>query len=506
MQHASKRIFRRVKDGLHPTFEFERSSANRAASDGSDGSPATVLSVVKTRASIWNLPSFKEATEGSLPGADAVSDGTTCVWNETVNTTDVLSRISTAAQDADMAVKMDLAGDLSMASRMYKRALVTVVLTIDYLAVRQYNDLAMYDSLHMIADKYQNRVNILERRVLKQLEQRQNRQSRVPFIACDPEADESIERFQEAPIEDSARRPFWQLRLVHRSILFGSFVSPRIYVPRDVWRQHNAKFNALSIKNNVLENLLLHLQHHVLPVSDIARESIEGNDISDRGVGALIVASADAVITALERTVEHLRAAQTEIARSFSYVPSSSSTRLELQSRNSINQLSNSKSTTRESPPPAETSLQKSGGRTLAATFSRVVDSAFTTYKRAEAAVPGRVSTETLAHYAELVSEVCEKSQRFDQWLLALPPIEEDTVPASASPQPARLETESQEGYADVSSREAIRHLLLEVSGLYRDVICEIILRDLENLVERYIKKMRKSFARMYWDEETEED
>ena len=79
-------------------------------------------------------------------------------------------------------------------------------------------------------------------------------------------------------------------------------------------------------------------------------------------------------------------------------------------------------------------------------------------------------------------------------------------MPASVSPQPARLETESQEGYADVSSREAIRHLLLEVSGLYRDVICEIILRDLENLVERYIKKMRKSFARMYWDEETEED
>lgn len=33
-------------------------------------------------------------------------------------------------------------------------------------------------------------------------------------------------------------------------------------------------------------------------------------------------------------------------------------------------------------------------------------------------------------------------------------------------------------------------------------VVCAIILRDLETLLQRYLRKMRKSVARMYWDED----
>lgn len=33
-------------------------------------------------------------------------------------------------------------------------------------------------------------------------------------------------------------------------------------------------------------------------------------------------------------------------------------------------------------------------------------------------------------------------------------------------------------------------------------VVCAIVLRDLEGLVDRYLRKMRKSLARMYWDED----
>jgi hypothetical protein len=509
MQHAGK-IFRRVKD--------RRASAtleDNAKGDGSDKPPATVLSVVKARASIWNLPNFMEASESSLPGADSVNDKTTVVWDESVTTDDALGRVATAVQVAEMAVKMDSAGDLSMASRMYKRAIVTVVLTIEFLAGRGYNDLAMYDSLHMIADGYQGRVNVLERRVSKQQELRHNRQSRVPFVPKDPGTDASVKQFEEAPEEDaSARRPFWQLRLVHRSILFGGFVSPTIYVPRDVWRQHNAKFNALSIKIGVFENLLIHLQRHVVPVFDPERPSLDGN----AGAEDLVHGAADAVIAALERTVDHLKAAQTEIARSFSFVQTPSSSRpLTPSTSTDVNRDAASASmdgsaggnlATRESPPPAPDAATK-GARTFASTFSRVVDTALTTYKRAEAAVPGRVSTEILAHYAELVSEVCEKSQRFDQWLQAFPPREEEEQGSSTvTPQKdaTTWQVASQKERVDAANREKIRGLLTVVSALYRDVVCEVVLRDLQNLVERYIKKMRKSFARMYWDEDAEED
>ena len=47
----------------------------------------------------------------------------------------------------------------------------------------------------------------------------------------------------------------------------------------------------------------------------------------------------------------------------------------------------------------------------------KVVHPTLTAYKRAEASVPSRITTEALAHYAELVAEVCIKSQIFDTWL-----------------------------------------------------------------------------------------
>lgn len=36
-------------------------------------------------------------------------------------------------------------------------------------------------------------------------------------------------------------------------------------------------------------------------------------------------------------------------------------------------------------------------------------------------------------------------------------------------------------------------------------VVCAMVLRDLEVLIDRYLEKIRKSFARMYWDEDYED-
>ena len=55
-------------------------------------------------------------------------------------------------------------------------------------------------------------------------------------------------------------------------------------------------------------------------------------------------------------------------------------------------------------------------------------------------------------------------------------------------------------------ARPQVRKCLLEVSKIFRDVMCEMIWRDLQRLLERYLRKMRKSFARMYWDDDIEDD
>ena len=38
------------------------------------------------------------------------------------------------------------------------------------------------------------------------------------------------------------------------------------------------------------------------------------------------------------------------------------------------------------------------------------------------------------------------------------------------------------------------------VSTFMRDVVCELLLREIGQLVDRYLRKMRKSFTKMHWD------
>ena len=53
---------------------------------------------------------------------------------------------------------------------------------------------------------------------------------------------------------------------------------------------------------------------------------------------------------------------------------------------------------------------------------------------------------------------------------------------------------------------QELRAELNLTSQFMRDVICELLLRDTEYLLDRYMRKMRKSFSRMYWDDEIGEE
>jgi hypothetical protein len=50
-------------------------------------------------------------------------------------------------------------------------------------------------------------------------------------------------------------------------------------------------------------------------------------------------------------------------------------------------------------------------------------------------------------------------------------------------------------------SLEGLLVELLGISFFMRNCICELLLRDIEALVSRYMRKMRKSFVRMHWDD-----
>ncbi|ORX41690.1 hypothetical protein BCR36DRAFT_587803 [Piromyces finnis] len=55
-------------------------------------------------------------------------------------------------------------------------------------------------------------------------------------------------------------RPFWLMRLLSRSMYEGGYLTPRVYVPKQLWYQKGVKYVAIEAKYQACINLLQHLQ------------------------------------------------------------------------------------------------------------------------------------------------------------------------------------------------------------------------------------------------------
>jgi len=55
-------------------------------------------------------------------------------------------------------------------------------------------------------------------------------------------------------------RPFWLMRLLSRSMYEGGYLTPRVYVPKQLWYQKGVKYVAIETKYQACINLLQHLQ------------------------------------------------------------------------------------------------------------------------------------------------------------------------------------------------------------------------------------------------------
>lgn len=44
----------------------------------------------------------------------------------------------------------------------------------------------------------------------------------------------------------------------------------------------------------------------------------------------------------------------------------------------------------------------------------------------------------------------------------------------------------------------------MSITASLRDIVVEILFRDLEYLLDKYMTDMRKIFSRMYWDEDVD--
>lgn len=269
----------------------------------------------------------------------------------------------------------------------------------------------------------------------------------------------------QSPPSSALLKPFWLLRLLQRTIREGAFVSRSLYISRAVWKMEGARLPGLSVQVSALEQLLTQLNVGLLPLPGSLSE-------------------ATAALQKFKAFSLELRLLQNSLARPFPFVPE---VEVEVE-------------VPPEDPGKAEPPFQLFGGRVAVpralAGISRLGDMVSTVGRSVRryaetglqrlSALPAKVSAEELAYLVSLVSNVCLRSEGLEHWVVFL---EEERVSEAGA---ARLLAGERPVW-----RGLVESLLFELvfaSSFLMQVVCELLLRDLEVLAARYMKKLRKSF------------
>ncbi|CAM9550711.1 unnamed protein product [Chrysoparadoxa australica] len=274
-------------------------------------------------------------------------------------------------------------------------------------------------------------------------EKRSKQQSRVPFEQLELDPNHAME----PPPKCSSCRPYWLMRLIRQTILQGGYITGRLFVPKGVWAQVGVKFSGFAPKISAMESLLYMTIDKIITLPKPANASQRHE-----------------YLFILRTFRENAHKVQNDLARPLPFIQE-------------IDTLRYAKATNSKSNLSRFNSMVKNLGR-------NVKNTAAVAYERIGASVPGKVMDDELVYYSQLVSEVCGKCQVFDDWWFHLE---------------AAKDMDDADGVAELQEELDV------VATFMSKVILNIILRDVENLLDRYLRKMRKSFARMYWDDDVME-
>lgn len=374
-----------------------------------------------------------------------------------------------------------------------------------------------------------------------------------------------ISEAMEQPPQSLVELPYWNMRLIQRTIENGGFLTPTVYVPKTMWTQLGLKFSGLSAKTTAYQTIITILSQNLahLPFPDCeffyagmdapsssrytwdlgsTNDDSCNNTHSNSNTNGRISLSSDNFDSLLKR-------AQTCISNVIAALKVAHEDFINLQ-----NQLSKPFPFIREVvvASPDETSVNTTSGATMLRLTSMVSNLGKNVRKYAEVgyqrlgALPTRVSDGDFAAFRNLIVELCTQCQILDKWynysksmrgqLISLtsssftrsrssstntlsnlqstgsshqlssdlPPTANTTNTASTNTSSSPTTPNSFESaahWALIDDLEKVLSQLHDIAIFMRDVVCEILLRDVESLLERYLSKTRKSFSRLHWDE-----
>eukprot|EP00624_Nannochloropsis_granulata_P005686 evm.model.NODE_40448_length_11543_cov_19.550550.3 len=334
--------------------------------------------------------------------------------------------------------------------------------------------------------------------------------------------------------ENSLRRPFWQLNLLRATITTGGFLTPRLHVPRLVWEQWGAKLNGLTTKATAFEAVLSLLVDRILPLELLSSNNNPSRkpQSEDGEAAQRDLPKAQKALLVLEGVRAEFDFLQNSLARLFLFVKEvSTTTTSTTTTTTTTSQSSIALALASSSSSSAASSfyLGSGGGmqqmRGLMTSFRKKIQksavSAMTAVERMGVALPAKISDEDLLSYASLVSEMCHKAQRLDEWFVSLDLRRKELQEAlrrEVSPSASSSSSSSSSSFSSssLSGKEAIQALLHCVEGMLvellhcarflQEVVIELLLRDVESLVDSYLRKARKVFTRMVWELEEQEN
>lgn len=312
-----------------------------------------------------------------------------------------------------------------------------------------------------IRSQYSNRlekiryidVHIREAGQRLQLGRVKRRMSKIPFSYNIGPLDTG-DSPPDCPPSFTPRVPFWLLKLLKKVIRQGGYLTNKVFVPKPVWRQDGAKFAGLSVKTPAYEQIIINITATIYPIEMPVDEE-----------------TAEIALIALKSLTKEFSQLQNNLSKPFPFIKevviTPDSSRLSRSSTlGAVGLLG------KNVVKYAETQVQRIGVALLYA----------------------KISDEELQSFGNLAAEVCDRCQIIDEWIKFV--------------ETERYEILSAEGSHKEASTylDPVRMELFKISAFLRDVLCELLLRDTEQLLERYLIKTRKSFARMYWEDVVEEE
>jgi len=279
----------------------------------------------------------------------------------------------------------------------------------------------------------------------------------------------------EPPPTSTIKTSYWQLRIIANTIEHGGYLTPTLYVPKNLWSQFGVKFSGLSAKTAAFQTIVSNLNNHLsivdIPVGD-------ENTIEDENTQLNLLQNLRNAHAALKSILEEFNNLQNQLSKPFPFIRETVKEKDEIVLNTSTQKGQVSRITNMVS------ALSKNVRKYAEVGYQRL------------GTIPVRLSEEDFTAFTTLTSHLCDRCQLLDKWNDSIESLRDLAIRKLNRVNEGQIQT------ALISAIENCLGELHKISLFFRDVVCEMLLRDIETLLTRYLSKMRKSFSRMYWDDD----